>query len=535
MITEVAPDAIGIGIPGDRMKKIIVLVVALIVFLVVLAVAIVPQQGGNISSTSIEAQGISNANPAYNETLPIQDADLGSSGRSVLIALVMLTHMLFANLQLGGAWVAAGTETAYLKTKKESSKRLARSISLFNVILFSTGATFAVAGVLFFISLYPVFATEVFHIYWWPLLIEAFAFALEILFLYSYWFSWDKISQRSHQVLGYAFAVTVFVQTLMINTLASGMLTPGASTIQWGQAGLLTMPPADLMAWWSNGTTWILQFHRLAGSVSYFGFVLAMLGMFHYLDRKDAASKTYWDRVASYGLTWGLLGLIFQPVLGLAYMSLIKANQIGSFSMIMLGNRAWEMVLMVGLLSFLFIALLVYLYDRKERILLQAQNKRLHNLFKIFIVIAAICGIILVQPATMSFGINPLGYMSYKLVALFILICIGATVLGIDVIMLKDPVKVEWGNLSATSRSAALIAGVLGMWILIVMGFVRESSREPWLVNGIIPVPGGQAYPTPIPVTGIFAVWFIITAGTIVIFWFVSKVTAEHPEMAEEV
>ena len=107
------------------------------------------------------------------------------------------------------------------------------------------------------------------------------------------------------------------------------------------------------------GTTWILQFHRLAGSVSYFGFLLAMLGMFRYLDRKDIASKTYRDRIASYGLTWGLLGLIFQPLPGLIYLSLIKASQIGSFSMIMPSPRAWEMVLMVGLLSFLFITMLI--------------------------------------------------------------------------------------------------------------------------------------------------------------------------------
>jgi cytochrome bd ubiquinol oxidase subunit I len=527
--------------PSDRagfrssMKKIIVLLAALALFLVVLTLVIVPEQGGNTSSTSIEAQGIAAVPSQYNETLPIQDVDLGSYGRSIFIAVVMLTHMLFANLQLGGSWVAAGTETAYIRSKKESAKRLARSITLFNVILFSTGATFAVAGMLFFISLYPTFASQMFHIYWWPLLVEAIAFALEILFLYSYWFSWDKISPRRHQVLGYAFAVTVFIQTLMINTLASGMLTPGSTTIQWGQGGLLTMPSTDLTAWWFNGTTWILQFHRLAGSISYFGFLLAMLGMFHYLDRKDVASKTYWDRIASYGLTWGLLGLIFQPLLGLVYMSLIKAHQIGSFAMIMLGPRAWEMVLMVGLLSFLFITMLIYLYDRKERILLQVENTRLHQVFWAFIIIASICGIILVQPATLGFWINPLGYMSYKLVALFTLICIGAIVLGIDLIMLKDPAKVEWGNLSATSRSAAMIAGVLGMWIIIVMGFVRESARDPWLVNGIIPVPGGQMYQTPIAVTQIFIIWFIITAGTIVIFWFTSKVTAEHPEVAEEV
>ncbi len=517
------------------MKKIIAIIVALAVFLIFLTYVVIPDQGGNISSTSIEASQIAGANSSYNETIPIQDVGLGASGRSIFIAVVMLAHILFANLQLGGAWVAAGTETAYLKTKKPGAKRLARSLTLFNVILFSTGATFAVAGVLFFISLYPGFSSQIFHIYWWPLFIEAVTFALEILFLYAYWFTWDKISPKWHQVLGYAFAVDVFIQTLMINTLASGMLTPGPTSITWGQSGMLTMPLSELASWWFNGTTWILQFHRLAAAVSYFGFLLAMLAMFHYLDRKDPASKMYWDRAGSWGLTWGLLGLIFQPLLGLIYLSMIKTHQIASFAMIMLGPRAWEMLLMVGLLSFLFISLLVYLYDRKEQILMQVENIRLKSLFRVFIVIAAICGFILVQPSTLSFGVNPLGYMSYKLVALFILICIGSIVLGIDLIMLKDPTKVEWGRLSVTSRSALMIAGVLGMWIVIAMGFVRESAREPWLVNSIIPVPGGQSYPTPIPVTQIFAVWFIITIITLLIFWFTSKVTAEHPEEAEEV
>jgi len=447
----------------------------------------------------------------------------------------MLTHILFANLQLGGSWVAAGTESVYIRTGKDRFKRLARSITLFNVILFSTGATFAVAGMLFFISLYPNFSGEAFHIYWWPLLAEGLLFGIQIAFLYGYWFSWDKIRPRWHQFLGYAFAVAVFFQTLMINTLASGMMTPGSTGIDWGQSGLATMPQSVLAGWWFNATTWILQFHRLAAAISYFGFLLAMIGMFHFMDRKDEASKTYWDLVGSYGLSWGLAGLIFQPVFGLIYLSFIKTSQIGSFIAIMLGPRAWEILLMTGLLSFLFITVLVYLYDRKELILIKAENRRLHILYKSFIVIAAICGFILVQPATLSFGANPLGYMAYKLIALFILVCIGAIILGIDLILLKEPTLVAWGKLPASSRVAAILAGIIGMWIVVVMGYVRETARSPWLINNIIPVPGGQQYPTPVPVGEIFAVWAIITLGTLLIFWLVSKVTAEHPERAEEI
>jgi cytochrome bd ubiquinol oxidase subunit I len=515
------------------MKKITAIISALVIFLIILLAFIIPQQGGLISSTSQQASELSQAD--YNETLPIQLVDLGASGRSIFIAVVMLTHVLFANLHLGGAWVAAGTETAFLRSKKQRYNRLARSITLFNVILFSAGATFAVAGVLFFISLFPTFASEAFHIYWWPLFAETLLFAIEILFLYTYWFSWDRISNGWHQFLGYGYAVSVFFQTLMINTLASGMLTPGSDQITWGSTGILTMSFTSLSSWWFNATTWILQFHRLAAAISFFGFLLAMLGMFHYLDRRDAASKTYWDLVGSYGLSWGLIGLIFQPLIGIIFMYTIFKNQPSAFASIMLGSRAWEMVLMVGLLSMLFVTVLVYLYDRKEKVLKTAGNEKIHRLFRVFIVIAAICGIILVQPYTLASGINPLGFMSYKLVALSVLVTIGAFALGIDLIMLREPGRVEWGALSDTSRHAAILAGVLGIFIVVVMGYVRESARSPWTIYKIMPVPGGQAYPTPIPPYQMFVVWAIIIALVMAIFWYTSRVTAEHPEKAEEV
>ncbi len=515
------------------MKKIAAVVVALAVFLLILAVIIIPEQGGLVSSTRQQAAELALAD--YHETLPLQEVGLGASGRSLFIAVVMLSHVLFANLHLGGAWVAAGTETAFLRSGKKRYNRLARSITLFNVILFSAGATFAVAGVLFFISLFPTFTGIAFHLYWWPLFVEAVLFALEILFLYLYWFSWDRIGSGWHQFLGYGYAVAVFFQTLMINTLASGMLTPGSDTIAWGPSGILPMSMETLQGWWFNATTWILQFHRLAAAISFFGFLLAMLAMFHYLDRKDQAARTYWDLVGSYGLSWGLLGLVFQPLIGIVFMYTIFQHQPSAFATIMLGSRGWVMILMAGLLSLLVITVLIYLRDRKGKILDVPGNEKIRRLFRIFILVAAVCGIILVQPYTLSFGINPLGFMSYKLVALFVLIVIGVIAFGIDLIMLREPELAEWGMVSDVSRYAGILAGILGIFIVAVMGYVRESARSPWTIYKIIPVPGGQSYPTPIPAYQMFVVWAVIIGMVVLIFWFTSKVTAEHPETAEEV
>jgi cytochrome bd-type quinol oxidase subunit 1 len=168
---------------------------------------------------------------------------------------------------------------------------------------------------------------------------------------------------------------------------------------------------------------------------------------------------------------------------------------------------------------------------------------RIRRAFSVAMVLAAVCGLILVQPAWLGENyryspgawINPIGLMSFKFIALFGLVLIGGFLVTVDTIILKGEKESDWGRLSGSSRSSALMAGILGMWIVIVMGFVRESARSPWTIFQIIPVPGGQAYPTPIPLQQIFVVWAIILSMTLLIFWYASKVTAYHPEEAETI
>jgi cytochrome d ubiquinol oxidase subunit I len=421
-------------------------------------------------------------------------------------------------------------------------KRLAKSLTLFNVILFSVGATFASAGVVFFIALFPTFASNLFHIYWWPLLAEAVLFGVEILFLYSYWYSWDKISPAKHQFLGFGYAISVFFQTLMINMVATGMLTPGGTDIDWSFTGLFTMPLQSLISWWNNGTLWFLQFHRLAGAISFFGFLMAALSMFHYLDRKNPESRKYWDWVGSYGMAWGILGLVFQPGLGLMYMMAIQTNQPEAFSMIMHGPRAWEMLWMVGLLSALIISSVIYFIDRREQVITQLETQTIYLILKILLIAAVAAAIILINPSWLGTTfrgqagawVNPAGLMIYKYIALVILIIVGSMVLMIDTFILGDIKDQDWGKIPKSARVAGIFSGFLGMWLIITMGFVRESARSPWLIYKIIPVPGQENYPTPLSIWNILAVWALILASTMAVFWLVSKETAEDVEEVDK-
>lgn len=525
------------------MKLFWILVILIIIFFGFITFIVYPGQEGSISSTELSSGQINQTDSKYNESLPIQTVDINNQGRSMFIAFVMLTHVLFANLHLGGSWVAVGSESIFLKNKKQRYNRIAKSMTLFNVILFSFGATFAVAGVLFFIALFPTFASNAFHVYWWPLLIEAVLFAVEIVFLYSYWFAWDKISKKWHQVLGYSYAISVFFQTLMINMLAAGMLTPGITELQYANSGLMTIPLGEALAAWFNPTLWNLQFHRLFASISFIGFILAMLGAFHFLDRKGKRDRKYWDWVASYGLLWGLLGLVIQPFLGLLYMVSIQDASNGAFQFIMHGPRAWEMVLMIGALCFLFLTVIFYFIERREKVFSDSETKHLHKLYILFFIIAAVATFILIQPAWLNAPYffssnawqNPLGLMAYKYIGLGILILIGVAMLTIDLLMLRKYKENHWGDLSKAARSSLILSGLLGIFVILVMGFVRESARSPWTFYQIIPVAGGQAYPTPLRLENIFAVWFLISIVITVSFWLVSKATAHHPEKKEQI
>ena len=99
--------------------------------------------------------------------------------------------------------------------------------------------------------------------------------------------------------------------------------------------------------------------------------------------------------------------------------------------------------------------------------------------------------------------------------------------------MLASTKESEWGQLSKVSRYAAIMTGVIGMWIVVIMGYVRESARSPWVIYDIIPVPAGDTNPTPIWIGRILIVWLVVMAIAITTFWFTSKVTAHHPEQKE--
>jgi cytochrome bd-type quinol oxidase subunit 1 len=215
--------------------------------------------------------------------------------------------------------------------------------------------------------------------------------------------------------------------------------------------------------------------------------------------------------------------------------------QPAAFEQMMHGPRAWAFVLMVGLFSVIALAATTYFIDRREKTIRQLGSKRLQWSLYLILIAVAVSGFFLVQPAWLG-GIglnapgawqNPLGLMQWKYISLFVISVSCGLLLLIDVVYLSAYKESQWGNLPRASRAAAAIAGFSGMWLLVVMGYIRESGRSPWTIYSIVPVPGGQLYPTPIALPTIFIIWAAILGLALVVYWFTSRVTARHPEQEE--
>ena len=85
--------------------------------------------------------------------------------------VTMLTHMFFAELFVGFAIAAPVLQAWGARTGSPRMDRLAHSMARFNVLTFSTGATFAVLFVVLLVGFYPRLTTALFTQFFYIIMI----------------------------------------------------------------------------------------------------------------------------------------------------------------------------------------------------------------------------------------------------------------------------------------------------------------------------------------------------------------------------
>src|SRR5215211_6515304 len=160
--------------------------------------------------------------------MPIGNLEVPGIGKEVVMATIWQSHILWAALIAGIFIIAPVSEYLGVLTKQPKYDRFAKGAGVAAILLFATGSFTPILGVLMLITLYPVFWSYAQNILFWPLFAEAFMFVGEIILIYAWYVSWEKLAYRKklHIVIGFMAAMLVIFQFTLINVVGSYLLTP---------------------------------------------------------------------------------------------------------------------------------------------------------------------------------------------------------------------------------------------------------------------------------------------------------------------
>ncbi len=391
----------------------------------------------------------------------------------------MLIHMFFAEIFVGFALAAPVLQAWGARTGSPRMDRLAHSMARFNVLTFSTGATFAVLFVVLLVGLYPAVTTSLFTHFFYFIALAMLSMGLALWGMYSYYYKWDRYSvlnKKRHIALGFTMGLFIWVWMVIMTGIDTFMTTggPGAPAISQNVASF----GAALQGIFNPMFTEMVL-HRTFANLSWPAFALAGWASFMYIRAKTSEDKAFYDWTSSVGLTWGVGFLLLQPIVGFAMMYSLKmsapenptgaATSGGSYARLTQGDTSNLLVMNLIFVVVLFVLGNLAMYFGSERHPDQAGRVPI----RFFALLAAVTGLYSVSPLA-DF---PFLYMRY----IMLLIMIIAT-LAAFVTYLRARLRFRYGSPGGGYRVVLMAAGVLAAVLALNMGLMKSNSRVPFTV-----------------------------------------------------
>src|SRR5918911_3478428 len=239
-------------------------------------------------------------------------------GPRAFTGLTMLVHMFFAELFVGFAIAAPVLQAWGARTGSPRMDRLAHSMVRFNVLTFSTGATFAVLFLVLLVGFYPRVTAALFTQFFYFVAIAMASMLLALWGMYSYYYKWDRysvLSKRRHALLGFTMGGFIWIWMVIMTGIDTYMTTgggPNAEPVTEGNIGSFGAALSGIF----NPIFVEMILHRTFANLSWPAFALAAWAAFMYMRSKAESDKAFYDWATSVGLTWGTGFLLVQPFSG---------------------------------------------------------------------------------------------------------------------------------------------------------------------------------------------------------------------------
>lgn len=406
-------------------------------------------------------------------------------GKAV-IGIVALTHALFATYIVGSSLIGVATETVGWLTKKARYDRLARTIA-FTLILTTASVSFFGVTLIFALNIFwPRFWSTLFRIMFWPLLLEALLFLGEAVFAYAWFYSWDwagtsRGRKRLHLIFGWLATACALAAMLVIDMVASYMLTPRPPELIWDRL--------------FNPTMIHLHLHRWFGNLTWTGFALAALCGVAFLRSATPEDRRHYEWAGGYCFAIGFGALLIMPVIGYEYLLRIRYELPQAFHTLMLGGRSWLFDLVALLYSLLIILGSWYMARRLRRAQVRGAS---FIVLPVSVAVVTVAGVVFSIPYQLQHipgvllltdqALLPLGKMQpNKYFAMAFLVLFG--LLNWVYFFWSFHERVPWWESKAESsqdrRSPKLLVSLslCAMLIMLTMGWARETARA---YNGYI-------------------------------------------------
>jgi hypothetical protein len=258
------------------------------------------------------------------------------TGGALTIAVISIFHVVIAHFAVGAGIFNALSERRAIKQNDPLLLQFVRDNSIFLIYLAFVAGAVSGVGIWFSIGLVaPEATTFLIRLFLWIWATEWVFFGVELASGYVYYFTWDRLSSRAHNLVGWVYAISAFLSLVLINGILSFMLTPGA----WPRTG-------NLFDAWLNPSFWPSLLMRTVSALALAGLFVAIVA--------SARRKKYVQASREKVVTWGsrfLLPLAAMPFLALWYFSTIPQ---GARELAMGGAIAMTMFFAFGtVLSFL--------------------------------------------------------------------------------------------------------------------------------------------------------------------------------------
>jgi cytochrome bd ubiquinol oxidase subunit I len=403
----------------------------------------------------------------------LSDGIFSFFGSQMVIAIIAESHILIAAALVGLNFIAVSTESVYYFTGDKRWDNIAHGVAKLQVIFFAPGSFIAIMFILILMMLWPAFWGTMMRITFWPMVMEAASFVLWILYLYSWYYTWDALKnfRALHISLGFLLMFVSWSQQFMVDIMASYMLTPTSQT--------------SLQSIIFNPTDIVLDFHRVVGNISYAGYLMGAYGAWRFLRARSLQDKAFWDFVGGLGLLIGIGLMILQPFIGWQYAALIREHAYSAFFRIMGGgDRSFLFLIQVILLTALFFFSAVYITAQMRK----ARSRNRRAAYVLMLLLLFFGGWLCLPPhwspnllgLDLSF-LGQLGLMNpWKYLSLAGLTLCGFLIFGTYLGSIQSGLK--WGARGIIPHVVLLILGLLVVGMMFDMGLIREESRRPYLI-----------------------------------------------------